>query len=129
MGYETARPDGVDYELVGEADAVHLIERQSVRRVDLECFTLHQLRDGRLLVDFLSGSCAVLHGRERPPVPHHNPRAARAQRPLRPAPGQNQGTAAEGDGIEVHLMARQPGQCRGELGGIVRDRAGLGCCD
>jgi hypothetical protein len=61
-----AKHDDVDYQLVGEADAVNLIEKQSVRRVDLDCFTLHQLRDGRLLVDFLSGNCAVLTGRGLP---------------------------------------------------------------
>jgi hypothetical protein len=76
----------MDYELVGEADAVNLIEKQSVRRVDLERFTLHQLRDGRLLVDFLSGNCAVLHGRDHPQVPLQELRSRRNRRPCRITP-------------------------------------------
>lgn len=86
MGYEMAKHATVDYELVGEADAVTLIEKQSVRRVDLERFTLHQLRDGRLLVDFLTGNCALLHGRDHPQAPRRDPRPGRNQRPFRTAP-------------------------------------------
>ncbi len=81
----------MEYQLIGEADAVELIERGSTRRVDLECFTLHQLRDGRLLVDFLSGDCAILRRRDNlaktthvaPSGGHRPTRAATRQAPTR----------------------------------------------
>jgi hypothetical protein len=54
----------VQFEMIGEADAAKLIETGSLKQVDLDSFTLHQLLDGRLLVDFLSGNCAVLQPRD-----------------------------------------------------------------
>jgi hypothetical protein len=79
----------VQFEMIGEADAAKLIETGSLKRVDLDSFTLHQLLDGRLLVDFLSGNCAVLQPRDLDRASHcrnadwrrgwdSNPRYARA---------------------------------------------------